>query len=194
MFVIRFGVGILSHTERLRRRCGHGEGWAQEEFHCWHGWLKSGWFLLCLLPWKSHRNGKSLRDLEQLFPQKMLWFDSGIYFANEGPESTRKSLSHQDLSSVWSCRNADGSLKHPIFPVAGIAVLPIQAHGWLWSRAHPTHLQRTSELSPPASVRAPKNHSFIYCILLRDWWNHTYWQISQEWSLKMDYYKFYPND
>lgn len=36
---------------------------------------------------------QSLRGLEHLLPPKMLWFDSGIYFANEGPESTQKSES-----------------------------------------------------------------------------------------------------
>lgn len=128
MFVIQFGVGILSHTEQLGMHCGDGEGWAQEELHCWPGWLKYGWFLLCLLPWKSHLNAESLRDLEQLFPQKMLWF--GIYFADEGLESPWKSLSHEDLGSVWSRRNADGSLECPILPVVGIAVLPGRA---LWN-------------------------------------------------------------
>lgn len=144
MFVIQFGVGILSHTEQLGMHCGDGEGWAQEELHCWPRWLKYGWFLLCLLPWKSHLNAESLRDLEQLFPQKMLWF--GIYFADEGLESPWKSLSHQDLGSVWSRRNADGSLECPILPVVGIAVLPGQACGMA--------LEQGSSHPSPEDIRA----------------------------------------
>lgn len=173
--MFQFGIGILSH-------------WVAQEA-LWGGlssrgvsvlaWMAEVWMVspLSAALWKSAK-----QQIPEGFgaspPSKdaVVWL--WVCFANEGPESTQKSES-PGLGRVWSCGNAAGSLKHPFYLCLEELCCPAR----LWSSC-PTHLQRTSGLSPPASVRAPKNHCFIHCFLTKGWWNHTYWQFHRNGAYK----------
>lgn len=85
-------------------------------------------------------------------------------------------LSHQDLGSVWSCRNAAGSLKHPI-PWAWNNSAA-QPGSWNGSGALVLLISRNNRAFSTCLCQSSQNHSFLYCFFIKGWWNHTYWQIS----------------
>ena len=72
------------------------------------------------------------------------------------------------LGSVWSCRNADGSLKYPIFPLfrncQRVAVLPSQACQMVLElgSSHPS-LKEIKTFSCLSLSERPRDHHFIYC-------------------------------